>query len=126
MRVRSRCAVSNGGARAQVRIDLSAAEPSPQEVLEAIRGVDVRGRGAGTRYGETSRNSTPRSTAAGAVAEVPTYRWALPADMAPLADCSTAVCGTIDCVVFTSASQMRNLFTVAPRASTRRGCRPAS
>ena len=46
--------------------------------------------------------------------EVPTYRWALPADTAPLVALIDALdARKIDATVFTSASQALNLFALA-------------
>jgi uroporphyrinogen-III synthase len=48
------------------------------------------------------------------VAEIPTYRWSLPADRAPLAQLVGALeRGEMDAAVFTNAEQARNLFRVA-------------
>jgi uroporphyrinogen-III synthase len=48
------------------------------------------------------------------VSEVVTYRWSLPADVAPLRALIAALArDEIDLVMFTSASQVHNLFAVA-------------
>jgi uroporphyrinogen-III synthase len=103
----------------KVRIDLSAAEPfTTHEVLEVIRNVDLGGqRVLVQRYGETNTELDAALEERGAaVVEVPTYRWALPADTTPLVGLLQALSdGSVDCVVFTSASQVRNLLAVARR-----------
>ncbi|HKB82978.1 MAG TPA: uroporphyrinogen-III synthase [Burkholderiales bacterium] len=100
-----------------IRIDISAEEPyTTVEVLAAIRGVELSGaRVLVQRYGETNLGLEEGLEARGAtVIEVPTYRWALPEDIGPLLRLLDALArGEIDAAVFTSASQVRNLFTVA-------------
>ena len=100
-----------------VRIDLSAADPfTTTEVLEALREVPIEG---GTvivqRYGATNEKLEEALHARNArVVEVPTYRWALPADTAPLVALMDALdAHRIDATVFTSASQAHNLFGFA-------------
>jgi uroporphyrinogen-III synthase len=67
------------------------------------------------RYGESNRELEAALHARGAeVIELPTYRWALPADTAPLARLLDAFAqNAVDAAVFTSASQARNLFAYA-------------
>jgi uroporphyrinogen-III synthase len=100
-----------------VRIDISAEEPyTTVEVLAAIRNVELSGeRVLVQRYGETNLGLEEGLEARGAtVIEVPTYRWALPRDIGPLLRLLDALeSGEIDAAVFTSASQVRNLFAVA-------------
>ena len=100
-----------------VRIDISAEEPyTTVEVLAAIRNVNLSGeRVLVQRYGEINLGLEEGLEARGAaVIEVPTYRWALPQDIGPLVRLLDALeRGEIDAVVFTSASQVRNLFAVA-------------
>ena len=100
-----------------VRIDFSAEEPyTTVEVLAAIRNVELSGeRVLVQRYGETNLGLEHELEARGAtVIEVPTYRWALPHDIGPLLRLIDALDrGEIDAAVFTSASQVRNLFAVA-------------
>jgi uroporphyrinogen-III synthase len=100
-----------------VRIDARAEEPyTTVEVLAAIRGVSLSGeRVLVQRYGETNLGLEEGLEARGAkVIEVPTYRWALPRDTGPLIRLLDALeRREIDAAVFTSASQVRNLFTVA-------------
>lgn len=103
----------------KVRIDLSAADPfTTHEVLEAIADVEIAGQKVLVqRYGEANLELDGALEKRGAsVVEVPTYRWALPKDTTPLVQLLQALsAGRIDCVVFTSASQVRNLLAVARR-----------
>ena len=106
-----------------VRIDISAEEPyTTVEVLAAVRDVNLSTkRVLVQRYGETNLGLEKALEARGAkVIEVPTYRWALPQDIGPLRQLLDALeRGEIDAAVFTSASQVRNLFAVAEqRAGT--------
>jgi uroporphyrinogen-III synthase len=101
----------------QVRIDLSALEPyTTVEVLELIQGFDLAGkRVLVQRYGETNLGLQAALDARRAdVVELPTYRWALPADTRPLERLVDGLAhGQIDAAIFTSASQVRNLFAIA-------------
>ena len=46
--------------------------------------------------------------------EIPTYRWSLPQDTAPLAELIARLeRGEMDAVLFTNAEQVRNLFLVS-------------
>lgn len=103
--------------RRSVRIDLSADEPyTTHEVLQATAALDLLGqRVLVQRYGESNVELDVALKAKGArVTEIPTYRWALPRDTAPLTGLMDALQrGAIDAVVFTSASQAKNLFAVA-------------
>jgi uroporphyrinogen-III synthase len=100
-----------------VRMDFSAAEPfTTAEVLEAIGGVALENRRVLVqRYGDTNAGLEAQLQARGAqVIEVPLYRWTLPKDITPLQQLIEALKRReIDAVVFTSASQVRNLFSVA-------------
>jgi uroporphyrinogen-III synthase len=103
-----------------IRIDRAAVDPfTTRELLAAIADVPIEG---GTvlvqRYGESNEELGKALVARGAnPVEIPTYRWALPDDTAPLLDLGRRLReGTIDAVVFTSASQVRNLFAVAGAA----------
>ena len=100
-----------------VRIDLSAADPfTTVEVLEALRAVPIEGeRVVVQRYGATNEKLEEALHARKAEGvEVPTYRWALPADTAPLVALMDALDGNrVDAAVFTSASQAYNLFALA-------------
>ncbi len=101
----------------KVRIDYSADDPyTTSELLDAIAPVELRGaRVVVQRYGDHNPELDRALTARGAaVDEIPTYRWALPENTAPLEHLIDALAGSeLDAVVFTSASQVRNLFAVA-------------
>jgi uroporphyrinogen-III synthase len=100
-----------------VRIDLSAADPfTTHEVLSALSGTPLAGaRVLVQRYGVTNVELEEALRAKGAeVIEVPTYRWDLPEDLAPLTQLMDALDrGEIDAVAFTNAAQVHNLFAVA-------------
>ena len=100
-----------------VRIDRSAAEPfTTQEVLDSIKDIAVKGeRVIVQRYGTANVELDRALEARGAeVAEIPTYRWSLPADTAPLEALVGALeRGELDAAVFTNAEQVRNLFAVS-------------
>ncbi len=100
-----------------VRIDYRAADPyTTEELLRAIADVDVSGAGVVVqRYGETNADLDRALAQRGAdLVEIPTYRWALPEDTGPLEKLVESLrSGSVDAVVFTSASQMRNLLTIA-------------
>ena len=106
-----------------VRIDLSAAEPyTTAEVLAALAPVALSGgRVLVQRYGVTNAELDAALKRKGAaIIEIPTYRWSLPADTAPL----TALLDEldqdrIDAVVFTNAAQVHNLFALADRQGRR-------
>jgi uroporphyrinogen-III synthase len=107
----------SGALRARkVRIDRSAADPfTTKEVLDCIRDVDVKGRVIIQRHGSVNVELDRALEARGAeVTEIPTYRWSLPADTAPLERLIGALeRGEFHAVVFTNAEQARNLFAVA-------------
>jgi len=100
-----------------VRIDRAAAEPfTTHEVLAAIDNISLGGsRVIVQRYGIANAELDQGLAARGAeVAEIPTYRWSLPADTKPLAELIGALeRREIDAAVFTNAEQARNLFAVA-------------
>lgn len=102
-----------------VRIDRSAAEPfTTREVLESIEDLGLRGeRVIVQRHGAANRELDEALAARGAeVAEIPVYRWTVPADTAPLAGLIGALeRREMDATVFTNAEQVRNLFAVARR-----------
>jgi uroporphyrinogen-III synthase len=108
--------------RAQkVRIDRSAADPfTTKELLVSIADVDLQGqRAVVQRYGVANVELDRALEARGAqVAEIPTYRWSLPADTAPLQALVGALArGEMDAAVFTNAEQVRNLFLVSRKTS---------
>ncbi len=102
----------------KVRIDLSAKDPfTTHEVIEALGRLPLAGtRAIVQKYGATNRELEEALKAAGAeVVEIPTYRWSLPEDPAPLLRLVDLLKSSEspDAVCFTSASQVENLFTVA-------------
>jgi uroporphyrinogen-III synthase len=102
-----------------VHIDRSAVEPfTTKEVLESIKDIEVNGgRVIVQRYGAANRELDAALEARGAeVTEIPTYRWSLPADTAPLVDLVARLQrGEMHAVLFTNAEQVRNLFLVAEK-----------
>jgi uroporphyrinogen-III synthase len=100
-----------------VRIDIKAASPFTTEmVLAALAEVPMAGRSILVqRYGETNQALAAGLRSRGAtVQEIATYRWALPADTQPLLKLLEALGkGVVDAVVFTSAVQIHNLYSMA-------------
>lgn len=100
-----------------VHIDRSAGDPfTTRELLDCIRDVPVKGeRVIVQRYGSANRELDAALEARGAeVIEIPTYRWVLPHDTAPLAELVGRLeRGEMDAVLFTNAEQVRNLFLVS-------------
>jgi uroporphyrinogen-III synthase len=102
-----------------VRIDRSAADPfTTHEVLDCTRDIPLKGeRVIVQRYGVANVELDRALEARGAqVVEIPTYRWSLPADTAPLESLVGALeRGEMHAAVFTNAEQVRNLFAVAEK-----------
>jgi uroporphyrinogen-III synthase len=102
-----------------VRIDRAAADPfTTKEILESIRDVVLeKERVIIQRHGAANLELDRALEARGAlVAEIPTYRWSLPADTQPLESLIGALeRGEMHAAVFTNAEQARNLFAVAKR-----------
>ena len=102
-----------------VRIDRSAAEPyTTREVLASLKDLDLKGtRVIVQRYGVANVELDRALEAVGAtVSEIPTYRWSLPQDTAPLAELVARLeRGAVNAAVFTNAEQVRNLFLIAER-----------
>lgn len=100
-----------------VHIDRSAAEPfTTRELLECVKDVPVKGeRIIVQRHGSPNRELDRALEARGAsVDEIPTYRWSLPSDTAPLVELVDRLeRGEMDAVLFTNAEQVRNLFAVS-------------
>jgi len=100
-----------------VRIDLKAPSPfTTDDVLELLADRKLTGvRVLVQRYGATNDRLREGLEARGAlVAEIATYRWALPDDLGPLLGLLEALDESrVDAVVFTSAVQIQNLCTVA-------------
>src|SRR5258708_15575263 len=112
-----------------VRMDCSAEEPyTTTEVLKAIEGIELVGEKVVVqRYGETNTALEEALQQRGAaVIEIPTYRWALPKDTAPIERLIDALDRReIDAVGFTSASQVYNLFSVSRRSASTESLRHA-
>jgi len=100
-----------------IRIDLQAAEPfTTTEILAALAAVPLAGeRVVVQRYGVTNVELDDALKRRGAeIAEIPTYRWSLPSDTAPLTGLMDALDrGGIDAVAVTNAAQVYNLFAFA-------------
>jgi uroporphyrinogen-III synthase len=105
-----------------VRIDIKAASPFTTEmVLDALADIPVAGTSVLVqRYGETNQALAAGLRSRGAtVQEIATYRWALPADTQPLLKLLEALSnGGVDAVVFTSAVQIHNLYSMAEKAGS--------
>ncbi len=101
----------------KVRIDLAARDPfTTDEVLDELAATPLQGRRVVVqRYGDANARLMQALESRGAqVAELTTYRWSLPADLAPLLHLIGELDrDAIDLVMFTSASQVHNLFAVA-------------
>jgi uroporphyrinogen-III synthase len=109
-----------GALRARkVRIDRSAADPfTTKEILESLADLPVKGeRVIIQRFGTQNVELDRALEARGAeVAEIPTYRWSLPADTQPLENLIGALeRGEMHAAVFTNGEQARNLFEVAKK-----------
>ena len=107
-----------------VRIDLAARDPfTTHEVLELLadRPLDDA-RVIVQRYGAANLELEQALLMRGAsIVDIPTYRWALPDDVAPIVALIDAlVQRRIDAVAFTNAAQVHNLFEVARAGSWRR------
>ena len=100
-----------------VRIDRAAADPfTTKEVLASLDDLSLQGeRVIVQRHGTANVELDRALEARGAsVVEIPTYRWALPADTAPLEALIAALeRGEVHAVALTNAEQVRNLFAVA-------------
>jgi len=101
----------------RVRINRSAKDPfTTAEVLESLRDISFRGdRVVVQRHGETNVELEKALRKGGAeIVEIPTYRWALPVDTAPMLRLLEALDRReIDATVFTNAAQVHNLFALA-------------
>jgi uroporphyrinogen-III synthase len=109
-----------GALRARkARIDLSARDPfTTHEVLEALAQTPLSGeRVVVQRYGVTNAELEEALKARGAaVVEIPTYRWSLPADTAPLVGFMDALeRRAVDAVAVTNAAQVYNLLELAAK-----------
>ena len=102
-----------------VHIDYSAADPfTTHEMLDELSGLRLQGeRVIVQRYGSANRELDAALAARGAeVIEIPTYRWSLPQDTAPLeALVARLGRGEMHAVVFTNAEQARNLLLISKK-----------
>lgn len=105
-----------------IRIDIRAATPFTTEtVLAALADEPLAGASILVqRYGEKNRALSAGLEARGAsVQEIASYRWALPEDTQPLSRLLDELSlGRVDAVVFTSAVQMHNLYSIAKQAGS--------
>lgn len=101
----------------KVRIDYSARDPfTTRELLLEIAKLDLKGETVVIqRHGSANLELDRALEARGArVAEIPVYRWSLPADTAPLSALIAALRrGELDALAVTNAEQIRNLFMVS-------------
>ena len=100
-----------------VRIDLTAGDPyTTAEIITLLSALPLHGeRVVVQRYGGKNLELEAWLQAQGAtVLEIPVYRWSMPEDTAPLAALIAALGESrVAAVVFTSASQVHNLFAFA-------------
>ena len=112
-----------------VRIDYNAADPfTTHELLDELGGLRLEGeRVIVQRYGSANRELDAALAARGAeVIEIPTYRWSLPPDPAPLQELVARLeRGEMHAVVFTNAEQARNLFLVSSQSGKSEALRAA-
>ncbi len=105
-----------------IRIDIRAASPfTTERVLDALAPLPVMGAAVLVqRYGETNQALAAGLRSRGAtVQEIATYRWALPADTQPLLKLLEELAGGgVDAVIFTSAVQIHNLYSMAERTGS--------
>ena len=103
-----------------VRIDVNVGEPfTTEEVLQAVANVPLQGaRVIVQRYGSHNEKlDRALEERGGEVTEIPTYRWSLPRDTAPLVRLIDALArGEVAATVFTNAAQVGNLFKVAQQS----------
>src|SRR5271168_386037 len=104
----------------ELGFDPSIVVPEPntwREVLSALASqVELKGkRVAIQEYGDSNHERTAGLEARGArVTSVPVYRWALPADRAPLRAALGAIeAGDADVAIFTSSNQVTNVIQLA-------------
>ncbi len=105
-----------------VRIDLVAGDPyTTTEVIAQLDTLQLAGECVVVqRYGGKNVELESWLQAQGAtVLEIPVYRWAMPENTQPLADLIAALARhEVAAVVFTSASQVHNLFDYAKTQGT--------
>ncbi len=110
-----------------VRIDRSAAEPfTTHEILQSFFDLELKDETVIVqRFGSANLELDRALETRGAkVVEIPTYRWSLPADTAPLERLIGALARSeIDAVAFTNGEQARNLFLVSHKLNRSRELR---
>jgi uroporphyrinogen-III synthase len=101
--------------------------PEPNTWRELLVAIDAHGSLGGKtvavqEYGTENPDLVAALETRGAhVLRVPIYRWALPADLAPLrAAIADLLAGQIDAALFTSATQVEHVFQVAGEAQADR------
>jgi uroporphyrinogen-III synthase len=113
----------------KVRIDRSAADPfTTREILDSVKDLELNNqRVIVQRFGTANVELDRALEARGAqVAEIPTYRWALPPDTGPLESLVAALeRGELHAAVFTNAEQARNLFLVSEKLNKQDALRDA-
>jgi uroporphyrinogen-III synthase len=107
-----------GALRARkVRIDVSAVEPfTTRELLPLLEKISVKNERVVVQRHGTANLELDRALEArgAAVAEIPVYRWSLPADTRPLENVVVEILnGKIDALAVTNAEQVRNLLAVS-------------
>jgi uroporphyrinogen-III synthase len=108
----------------KLRIDHQVPEPNTWRDLLAMLDAKLPISGkqvAVQEYGEPNPELYESLQKRGAdVIRVPVYRWALPADLAPLESAvQKTLAGEFDVLMFTSAQQLRNVLEVAGSAGVR-------
>ena len=104
---------------------VKAPEPNTwRELLQAISSADISLEGqtiAVQEYGVSNPEFYEALQKLGAtVLPVPVYRWALPDDIEPLkAAIQKTIAGDLDCLMFTSAQQVRHTLQVADESGQR-------
>ena len=103
--------------RHNVPARIVAAEPhTTRELLQALDGVDLRGKAVAlVHYGERSADVAAELAARGAsLTELCLYEWRLPDDLGPLRRLvGELIDGAVDALAVTSQIQVRHLFEVA-------------
>jgi uroporphyrinogen-III synthase len=99
-----------------------------RELLAALDATSLAGKRVVVQeYGVANPELLAGLRARGAeVTAVPVYRWALPEDVAPLAEAARRIAaGAVDVALFTSATQATHLLQIAETTGVRRALAPA-
>ncbi|HEV2953685.1 MAG TPA: uroporphyrinogen-III synthase [Candidatus Dormibacteraeota bacterium] len=101
--------------KAGVRVDRRTGEPHTTEQLLPLLSDLRSGNVLVQHHGARNQELVDRLVTQGVVAfEVVTYAWAFPEDLGPVLDYLSALeSGRVDATLFTSASQVQNLFGIA-------------